>query len=169
MIPFCCYDFSMLDLTSAGSFKLKLASGGSAQVDVSTCVENEKNYHVVRIQRECLERVSGLLSGIKVDSSEFDDRREYFPSNTEAFASRSGVVIRNDDNVFCSEVVDFGKRKYWSAALPGIVEKVSIMVKSVFDNNPDLSEVFVMIDSDGEKVENCFEGTDPLDEETGEF
>jgi len=42
-------------------------------------------------------------------------------------------------------------------------------VKSVFDNNPDLSEVFVMIDSDGEKVENCFEGTDPLDEETGEF
>jgi hypothetical protein len=146
--------------------------GGEAhRLDVSTGEEGGALYYVVSIQRDCFERVAASVKDVSISSAELDvERTTFFPDNSDSSATKSRVVIVNagDGEILEDEIVDFRPRMYLRAKLPDIIGKVSGMVRAVFDGNPAVSEVFVMVDVNGEPLEKPFEGV-VANEETGDF
>lgn len=159
-----------MELDSIGNIKLDFG-GEVHQLDVSIGDEVGKSYYVVSIQRDCLERVAVNMKDIRVTTGELEvERTTFFPDNGDSSATKSRVIVVNPDSgeVLDNQVVDFKPRMYLRAKLLDIIGKVSGLVKAVFDGNPAISEVSVMIDVNGEPFERPFEGMVP-DEETGEF
>jgi len=163
-----------MDLESAGKLGLKVGNG-EVDLEVSMCDVGDKFYYVVRIQRECFERVFvSLGSEPLVSLKEFEPRTPYFPDSTEAFAATSPVIVKKveedneDGSVLDSRVVRFGQKAFWRTRIRDVVKNISDLVKEVFAENTDVDEVMVMVDANGEEIIKPFEGV-VLDEETGEF
>lgn len=159
-----------MELDSIG--KIKLDFGGEVyQLDVSIGDEADKSYYVVSVQRGCLERVVANMKGVRVTAGELEvEKTTFFPDNSDSSATKSRVMVVDvgSGEVLDNQVVDFKPRMYLRAKLLDILDKVSKMVKAVFDGDPAVSEVSVMIDVNGEPFEKPFEGMVP-DEETGDF
>lgn len=161
-----------MDLDPAGKFGFKVGDE-TVGLEVFRCDVGDRSYYAAKIQRACFERVSAALGDDPlVDSREFDDRREPFPNNAEAFASKSEVVISagdGDGEILKREIVDFGRRAFWSLRIRDVAKNTSTLIKEVFDENPDSNEVFVMVDARGENQADFFKGVIPDKEDTGDF
>lgn len=147
-----------MDLDPVGS--LGFAIGEKVvSLEVLKCEDRGgKSYYVVKIQRECFESVLAALGDSPlVDSRKFEDRDVFFPNNRDAFASKSAVIIESSDGEILNEsVVNFGQRAFWKTRIRGVVERIIGLVKGVFAGNPDVQEVSVMVDANGEDPRNAF-------------
>ncbi len=147
-----------MELDSVGSLGFDV-NGKRLELEVFKCEvpceAGDRFYYVVRIQRECFERVLAALGDNPlVDSRKFEDRDDFFPNNENSFAFESTVIIRGveesgDDRIFYNEIVNLGQKAYWKTRIRGVVKEVATLVKEVFDANI-VDEVLVMVDANGE-------------------
>lgn len=159
-----------MELESIGNIKLDFG-GETHQLDVSIGEEAGKSYYIVSIQRDCFNRVAANMKGVRVTTGELKvERTTFFPDNGDSSATKSRVMVvdARSEEVLNDQVVDFKPRMYLRAKLLDIIGKVSELVKAVFDGNPAVSEISVMVDVNGEPFEEPFDGV-VADEETEDF
>jgi|GEM_PF-6964378 len=146
---------------------------GGETVDLEVFLDESDDglYYVVDIQRGCFDKIFAVLKSVKTSSGgiEEDERNRLFPDSDNSDAVMARVVVGSGDGeILDDQKVNFKPRAYLKVKIPMIIEKVSSLIKEVFDKNPDVEDVTVKVAVDGERIVTGFEGM-VIDEDTGEF